>query len=320
MIAVTANDRFLKINDIEEAFPRLLGREEKWKLYPDFEAMLPDRDQIEIIFNSRELDGERIGQFRKLRWVFSYSAGVERYPLEELRQMGVILTNTSGVHSKNIAEQVLGGMIMFSRNLLTAVKNQGRKLYDGDIPVGELSGQNLLILGTGAIGREIARKAKAFDMHVTGIRKHPSGDVPEYFDAVYPLEFLDEQLGGCHYVVCVLPSTEQTRRLFDRGKFSRMEREAVFINVGRGDLIAEEDLIEALRTHTIKGAYLDVYPQEPVPPGSRLWELDNLLMTPHNAGPTPHYFTRAMEIFAANLRRFRNGEELINRVDYRLKY
>lgn len=317
MIAVTTNDVFLKVDEVEQALRELDGVG-PWKIYPNFEAMLPDKDDIEIILNTAWLDA-RIAEFKKLRWVFSYSAGVECYPQEQLAKMGVILTNTSGVHAKSIAEQVLGAMIMFSRNLIAAFKNQTEKVYDGRIPTGELSGQYLLIVGAGAIGREIARKAKAFDMNVTGIRNH-AGDRPEYFDNMYTMEPLDSLLPQAHYVVCVLPSTEATRHLFDATKLSLMHPDAVFMNVGRGDLVVEEDLVDVLRARSIRGAYLDVFEHEPVPQDSPLWELDNILMTPHNAGPTPHYFERAFAIFAENLRRLRRGEALLNRIDYALTY
>lgn len=320
MIAITTNDDFLKVKDLEKTFPKIFGEDEEWKIYPDFESMLPDKEKIEILFNATLLDREKIKEFTRLRWIFSYSAGVEKYPQKELQEMGVILTNTSGVHSKSIAEQVLGAMIMFSRNLLTAMKNQEKKIFDVNIPVRELTGEKLLIVGTGAIGREIARKAKVFDMEVTGIRNHVTGEALENFEAIYATDSLEEHLSGFQYIVCAVPSTKKTHHLFDERKLSLMGPEAVLMNVGRGDLIVEEDLIEALKKKTIRGAYLDVFEKEPVPEDSPLWDLDNLLMTPHNAGPTPHYFERAMKIFMKNLSLYRKGQPLINQVNYQEKY
>ena len=321
MIAVNTDGKLLKIEEAEEMFNRVLPENEEWKIYSDLKSMLPDKDKIDIVFNaSRKLQAEELRKLCKLRWIFSYSAGVEHYPLDELEKSGVILSNTSGVHAKNIAEQVMGAMIMFSRNLFAACENQKKKIYDREIPLGELSGQNLLIIGTGSIGREIARKAKAFDMNVTGIRNRSGRERPKYFDAVYTADSLEEQLGGVQYIVCVVPSTDKTRGLFNRDKFELMSRDAVFINVGRGDLIDERALIEALKTKRIRGAYLDVFPTEPIPENSEFWDLDNLLITPHNAGRTPNYLPRSMEIFLENLKRFRKGEELINRIDCALKY
>lgn len=319
MIAIRTNDSFLKIHDIEEILPQKLSDVE-WKIYPDIKSMADDKDEIEIIINEGRIDEEDLEKVDKVKWIFSYSAGVDFYPLEYMEKRGIILTNTSGVHAKNISEQVLGAMIMFSRNLITALKNQEKKIYDGDISVGELTGKNLLIIGTGAIGKEIARRARAFDMNVCGVRNHPDGNVPDNFDEIYKTDDLEEHLKGFDYVVSVVPSTDKTRGMFDKRKFELMDEDAVFINVGRGDLIVQDDLIEALLNKKIRGAYLDVFPKEPVPEESKLWEIDNLLMTPHNAGTTPNYFTRAMDIFKENLERYKDGRELINAINYGLKY
>jgi D-2-hydroxyacid dehydrogenase (NADP+) len=320
MIGIRTEDSFLKIADIEELLSKKLGKDESWKIYPDIKSMLPDKDKIEIIINAGKINQEDLEALDKLKWIFSYSAGVDSYPLEYLEKRGIVLTNTSGVHAKNIAEQVMGAMIMFSRNLITALRKQEEKIYDKNIPVGELTGQNLLIVGTGSIGKEIARKAKAFDMNICGIRNRSAGEIPKYFDEIYSVDSLDDRLGDFHYIVCVVPSTDKTRGLFDRRKFDLMNPNTVFINVGRGDLIVEDDLTQALKTKRIRGAYLDVFPNEPLPSDSELWGLDNLLITPHNAGSTPKYFSRAMEIFLENLKKYRTGEELINKINYGLKY
>ena len=322
MIAVTDSGGFVKIDadQIDQAMRREFGDTETWKVYSDFDSMLPDKENIEIILNNAPLNPAKLDQFQNLRWVFSYSAGIDRYPLRELSKMGVVLTNTSGVQAKPIAEQVFGAMIMFSRNLITAFQNQAARAWDQTIPVSELADQNLLVVGAGAIGREIARKAKAFDMHVTGIRNHLTDELPTHFDAMFTMNSLESLIPQAHYVVSVLPSTEATRGLFDISKFELMNPEAVFINVGRGDLTVEGDLICALREKTIKGAYLDVFTTEPVPKDSPLWDLDNLLMTPHNSGPSQHYFKRAFAIFVQNLRRYRRGEPLVNQINYELKY
>lgn len=320
MIGIITNDSHLKSSDIEKTFPQILDKGEEWKIYKDLDASLADKDKIEILINTRKIDGEKIKEFKNLKWVFSYFAGIDTYPLKTLKDMGVILTNTSGVHAKSIAEQVFGAMIMFSRNLITAFRNQEKRIYDGSIPHSELTGKNLLVIGMGAIGKEIARKAKVFDMYVTGIRHSTNKSLPENFDQAYATDELDKHLKDKDYVVSILPSTDETRGLFNKSKFDLMDEDAIFINVGRGDLIVEEDFIEALESKAIGGAYLDVYPTEPVPEKSKLWDLENLLMTPHNAGPTPLYFDRAIKIFEKNYKLYKNGEDMINVIDYDLKY
>ncbi|MDO5301987.1 MAG: D-2-hydroxyacid dehydrogenase [Tissierellia bacterium] len=316
---------FLKVADVEAAFPAIVGEGEEWKIYSSLNDMLPEKEKIEIILNAG-LEGAGLGgatvlgEFPNLRWVFNYFAGVDHYPMEMLREKGVILTNVSGVHGKNIAEQVTGAMIMFTRCYLTTMKNQQKKIYDRNLPLAELCGKKLLIVGAGAIGREIARKAKAFDMVVTGIRNRAVAEIPENFDEMYTTDVLDEHLADQDFIVSVLPSTEKTQGLFNGEKFKLMSPDAVFMNVGRGDLIVVEDLVEALNSGEIKGAYLDVFPEEPLPEDSPLWDLENLIITPHIAGTTPNYFPRAMEIFKENFSRYKNGKELMNVVDYNLKY
>ncbi|NLM05445.1 MAG: D-2-hydroxyacid dehydrogenase [Tissierellia bacterium] len=320
MIGIIADGNFLKREDAEREFPKVLEGKEEWEIYESFDSMLEDRDKIEIMFSTVAIDGDKIKGFKNLKWIFSYSAGVDIYPLQTLKEMGVFLTNTSGVHAKNISEQVIGAMIAFSRNFIESMKNKRKKKYDKSIRLGELVGQKLLIVGTGAIGKEIARKADFFEMEVDGVRSKKSDDKIEHFNKVFSIDEIDNILGDYQYIVSVLPSTEKTKNLFDKKKFNLMNKDAVFMNVGRGDLVVEADLIDALENHKIRGAYLDVYNVEPLEESSKLWDLDNILMTPHNAGITPHYLKRSLEIFDHNLRNFREGKDLINIIDYKLGY
>ncbi|MDO5027120.1 MAG: D-2-hydroxyacid dehydrogenase [Tissierellia bacterium] len=320
MIGVITNDSFLKVADIERAFPEFVNDGEKWKIYPNLDAMLEDKDEIEIILNAGAIDGEKIKEFKNLKWFASYSAGVDMYPLGSFKEMGLILTNSSGVHGKNISEHVLGVMIMFSRNLIGSFRNQQKKVFDNTIPVSELTGKKLLIVGMGAIGKAIAQKAKAFDMEVIGIRNRVDKELPEYFDQAYSTKDLDKHLAGKDYIVSILPATKDTVELFDKSKFDLMDEKTIFMNVGRGNLIVEEDLIEALESKKIKGAFLDVFPVEPVPAESKLWEIENLFMTSHISGTTDMYFSRAIEIFKKNYKLYKNGEKMINVIDYNLTY
>ncbi len=318
MIAITSNENLLPKSDLEEHFSEIAPGEE-WKVYDNVEAMLEDKERIDILLNSIRVKPELFKEFANLRWIFSYIAGVDSYPLDLFREREIILTNSSGVHSKNMAEQVIGAMIMISRNFITAGHNRRKKIF-APIPTDELFGRKLLILGPGAIGRELARKAKAFDMYVIGVRNRAVDEPIEHFDEVHRINALDELLPEADFVVSILPSTEKTINLFDKSKFSLMHRKAAFINVGRGTLVVEADLAEVLQNKQIRAAYLDVFQEEPLPADSPLWELDNLIITPHNAGTTPFYFDRAMGIFKENLRRFRAGEEMLNVISYEDKY
>ena len=318
MIAILTNDGFLKIDKVKNYFSNNIDYD--WKIYTSFDSMLEDKDKIDIILNSLELDGNKIKEFNNLKWVFSYSAGIDNYPLKELDEIKVTLTNVSGVHSKNISEQVLGIMIMFSRNLFQAIKNQENRLYK-KYHIDELYSKNLMIIGMGKVGRELARRAKAFDMNITGIRNHvEKGSEEKYFDQVYSTDTLDQHLNNQDYIVSILPSTDKTKKLYNYDKFSLMDSKSIFINVGRGDAVVEEDLIKALENGIIKGAYIDVSEMEPIPEDSPLWDTKNLFITPHISGSTPYYFDRAIKIFKENLNRYKNGEKLINKIDYKDMY
>lgn len=320
MIAVICREHFLPKDEAELVFTQKLSQE-AWKLYEHPEGVLQDKpDEVEIVFSAWPLRAEQVQGLKNLQWIFSYSAGVDRYPLEQIKAQGLQLTNTSGIHGPNISEQVVGAMIAFSRNFLEAQKNQRAKVFDTTIRVDELYGKRLLLVGVGGIGLELARKAKAFDMEVIGLRRTAQGLPSPNFDAAFSLEALDRELGLADYVVTSLPSTQETRGLFNGEKFSHMQKHSIFINVGRGDLVVEEDLYQALKNGVIKGAYLDVFQEEPLPQESPLWDLDQVIITPHNAGTTPFYMERAMGLFLDNLSRFRQGQPLRNQIDLSLGY
>ncbi|PKK39807.1 D-3-phosphoglycerate dehydrogenase [Clostridiaceae bacterium JG1575] len=311
MIAIMLQPQWLPQ---ETAQHYLKDLQEEVRFFSDYNELQPVAKDVEILLNTLSPTKEDLQALPNLRWVFSYSAGVDGYPLDYFREHEVALTNTSGIHKTNIAEQVLGAMILFSRNLYQALRQMQERLWQS-YPLGELKGQSLLIVGSGAIGREIACKAKAFDLQVLGIRRTKDGEDLANFDAMGTLADLPELLGQADYVVNVLPLTKATRGLFDESAFNAMKPSAVFLSVGRGETVREADLIRALEEKKIAGAYLDVFEQEPLAPSSPLWGLDRVVLTPHNAGPTPHYHPRAMAMFLDNLRRFRSGEPLLNRVD-----
>lgn len=316
MIAVV---NFPKWLDRDESEKYLEGIEEEIRYFINYEELLPYREEVEIILNFGRVDTEVVKQLPKLKWISSLTAGVDTYPLETLKEKGILLTNTSGLHATNIAEHVLGSMVAFSRNFVQAMANQIQGLWK-PYPVSELIDRNLLVIGTGQIGREIARKAKAFDMNVYGVRSRESDEKIEHFDEVYPVKDLLSILPGKDYVVLVVPATASTLHMMGKEQFEAMDETAVFISVGRGDTVIEEALIDALQNQEIRGASLDVFEQEPLDEASPLWKMSNVILTPHVSGSTPFYEKRAMGMFRDNLERFRNGEILKNLIDLDRKY
>lgn len=256
------------------------------------------------------MDEDLVKAADKLKWVFSISAGVEKLPIEELKSRGVIINNTSGVHAGAIAEYVLGGLLMMSHHFHKYYKDQLQGVW-GNAHSGEnLEGKTMCIIGAGNIGREIGKKAKAFDMNVIGLKRTP--EALRYFDQVLPMDKLEETLGIADYVVLVTPLTEETYHLMNESRFQLMKSSGVFVNVSRGDTVEEGALIRALQNKRIAGAVLDVFHEEPLADNSPLWSLDNVIITPHTSGISKNTTKRIIDIFQNSYNCYRNKEALPN--------
>ena len=260
-----------------------------------------------------------------LRWVQARNAGAgqqvaQALELDRPALERVVVTTASGVHAGPLAEFTLMGLLTFAKRLPRMQRDKARRYWPPqEQPSGELRGQTLLIVGAGAIGTEIARLAKAFGMQVLAIKRDVSEPV-EHVDELHPIERLHELAGRADAIACVLPGTDATRALLDSGFFAAVKPGAVFVNVGRGTAVDEDALVAALRDGTLAGAALDVFAQEPLPPESPLWELENVILSPHDTARVPHEEARQVELFCDNLRRYLAGEELRNRVDLELLY
>lgn len=231
--------------------------------------------------------------------VQALSAGVDHYDLEALAAKEVALTNASGVHSEPISQQVLGYMLAFERNLHRAMHQQARGVWER-FRAGELGGKTLGIVGVGAIGEAVARVVDPFDMTVIGTKRDTSVDLP-HVDELYPPADLDRVLARSDYLVLACPLTDETRGLIDAEALGLLPSDAVLINIARGPVVDESALVEALQQRRIRGAGLDVFETEPLPSDSTLWDLSNVIITPHMAGSTPAYYDRCGEILATNI-------------------
>lgn len=260
-----------------------------------------------------------LGADSPLRWVQTWSAGIEKMPLERLQQKGVFLTNASGVHAEPITAVILGFMLMFTRNLHTALYNQEARIWASDGSESELTGKTIVIVGTGSIGSETARIAKAFRMKTIGVRR--SGKPMDYFDAMYTPAELLEAVGQGDFVINTLPLTDETRHLFNRPVFSGFKQGSYYINIGRGATTNTEDLMDALNNGPLSGAGLDVFETEPLPPEHPLWAMKQVIITPHCAGSTDKYAERVTDIFIENMKSYiSGGAPTRNVVDYSRQY
>jgi phosphoglycerate dehydrogenase-like enzyme len=274
--------------------------------------------EADILLGGR-LSQEQWRAARKLRWIHVPWAGVNSLlDTPGIGQSDVIITNASGVMSDAVADQIMAYILMLSRDLLSQVQARERREwldYPTESPRRQtLRGRTLGLLGYGAIGSGVAARARGFGMRIAVMRRSPGNSAPD-IDLLVGPDGLPELLEQSDYLVVTLPLSEKTRGLLGREEFRRMKRSAYLINIARGSVVRQEELIEALRTGEIAGAALDVFEQEPLPQDSPLWEMENVIVTPHSSGGFQGFWSATVDLFLDNLRRFLAGEPLHNRVE-----
>jgi phosphoglycerate dehydrogenase-like enzyme len=291
---------------------------------PDYDKLpeeLPDTD----IFVGYSLRAKQLKDAKKLKWIHSTAAGVSQLMYPELRESGLLVTNPSGIFSVPMAEHTMGLLVALARNFPDSVRQQDAKhwsqqeLWDKPQHLTELNGQVLLIVGYGSIGREVAKRAKAFEIRVWGVTRSGDGE-RAYAEKIFPAARLHEALPAADYVLIAAPETAETKQLIGAAEIAKMKRGARLINVGRGSLLDEAALIRALENGALGGAALDVAETEPLPAESPLWTAPNLMITPHTSGVSDRLWVRQTEILMDLLERWFNGREMFNRVDFARGY
>ena len=273
---------------------------------------LPDAD---VLFLSR-LTPDEFASARKVRWIQSPAAGVGSLLFPELRASPVVLTNARGIHGEPIAEHVIGLTIVLFRQLHVAIRRQLARDWGSDdlASFRRLAGSRMGIIGLGAIGCAVAARAAAMGMEVVAVRRTPQA-APPGVARVYTLPDLETVLEACDVVVVATPLTGETRGMIGGAQVRRMKRTAILINIARGKLLKEAEVADELAKGTIAGAALDVFEHEPLDPASPLWDLPNVVITPHTSAFRPDYWDAAVGLFADNLDRFLRGAPLVNLVD-----
>lgn len=270
--------------------------------------------KIEIIYGWDSTLTNLIKQTNQVKWIQTASAGIDYLPVSLLEEQRVRVTNVSGIHSVAIAESVFGMILYKTRGLLFSVNHQKKKEWGTLTRLTELKGQTMLIAGVGHIGKEVARLAKAFGMQTIGINRS-GGKLPN-IDELYTQNEYATQVSKADVIVNILPHTEKTDHVYDRAFFKKMKKEALFINVGRGASVNTNDLIKALQAGEFAYAGLDVFEEEPLPATSPLWEMENVLVTPHIAGQLNDYGASCFSIFHTNLVSYVADRDLVvNQVD-----
>mmetsp|Transcript_28423 Transcript_28423/g.48372 ORF Transcript_28423/g.48372 Transcript_28423/m.48372 type:complete len:417 (-) Transcript_28423:47-1297(-) len=259
---------------------------------------------------------ELLNKFPSVEWVHTRSAGVDFIASDGLFSSPVQLTNAKGMFSSTLAEYCMMACAYFAKDLPRLMRQKNDVNWE-QYPVLEIRGATLGVVGFGDIGRSSAKLAKAYGMKVLGLKRSiPESFSDPYCDEIYDMKGLVELVQKSDYILIATPLTEQTRGLISKEVLQHCKKTAVIINVGRGPIIDEEALIEALKNGDIKGAGLDVMTVEPLPKDSQLWKLDNVLLSPHNMDMTISFMQESTEFFInENLSRFVRGIELLNPVD-----
>lgn len=295
--------------------------EEEFHFYNKMKEAEVDLDKAEVLISyGEDLTDELVDKAKSLKWIMVISAGLDKMPFKALQEKNILITNASGIHKTPMAEYTISMMLQVSRRAKELMENQKQHKWDRKVPMSEISGKTIGILGTGAIGSEVARLAKAFNMKTIGFNR--SGDTVQNFDVIVNQEGISKLYEESDFVVNVLPSTPLTEGFIGAAAFSQMQTSAVFINIGRGTTVVESELIDALQEKRIHHAVLDVFAKEPLSEECPLWDLENVTVTPHLSGISPQYQERAIEIFSDNLKHYRKNKrsEMSNIIPYERGY
>ncbi|MFP8951466.1 D-2-hydroxyacid dehydrogenase [Natrialbaceae archaeon A-arb3/5] len=257
---------------------------------------------------------EHRDEFLDVEWVHSIQAGVDRFPFEAFEANDVVLTNSTGIHGRWVGETVAGYLLAFARRLHVHVANQQERSWhqpEWDDAF-TLAGTDACVVGTGTLGSGVADVLDALGVSVTGVRR--SAEPVPGFEEIYPTDELHEAIADVEFVIVTLPLTDETHHLLDASAFDAMDERSYLVNVGRGPVVDEDALIEALESDVIAGAALDVFETEPLPEESPVWKMDDVIVTPHCAAFSEDYVRAIADLVRENVDRLEAGKAFHNRV------
>lgn len=295
---------------------QLVAQYPTWSFKTPTDLTPAEYDQVVVMYGNHPLLAKLLaGPSSQLKFLQVISAGVDYLPLAALKQAGVLVANTSGIHADAISESVLAAMLTVVRGYHAAWVNQtGARQWSLPQLTSTLTGKQLLIYGTGEIGQATAAKAQVFGMHVIGV--NTTGHAAPHFDQTVALDATTEVLKTANFIVNALPLTPTTHHLFNRQCFDQVEQQPMFINIGRGPAVDTTDLVAALDQHQLSWAALDVTEPEPLASTATLWQRPDVLITPHVSGQIAHFRETVFPIFSANFSQFvKNGQLARNQVN-----
>ncbi len=323
IVALTGREKdFQAFSDVILSSPGLMNKVEliRSQSKEHLRELLPQTD----ILISFSISPENFQRARNLKWIHLAVAGVDESVFPELLKSKVIITACKGMHSHTISEHILGMMLCFAKGIhLSTVRQVQKKWAFNEVMKQrfELKGKTLGIIGLGGIGLELTRKSRCLGMDVIGIKNRlRKRESIKYVDRIFPKEELSELLSLSDFVALTLPLTDETFHLIGEKELGLMKSSAYIINTSRGKIIDEDALIDALKNKRIAGAGLDVFEDEPLSQSSKLYDLENVIITPHVAGTMIDYLEKVAWIFKENLKRYLRGEKMVNLVDKKLGY
>ncbi|WP_400195135.1 D-2-hydroxyacid dehydrogenase [Lysinibacillus telephonicus] len=274
-----------------------------------FHARL-DEEELEkadvLVTYGEDLNDSRIEIAKNLKWIFVASAGIEKMPAKAIAERNILVSNVRGIHKTPMAESILAHILSLKRALPFIYENKRNKVWVKKAQLSELNGSTALIIGPGAIGSEIGRLLQAFEVYTIGCNR--SGEDAPFMNETYRIDELESQLPKAHIVISMLPSTPETKHLIKLDHFKLMRDDAIFMNFGRGNVVKTDVLIQAVEQKLIFHAVLDVFEEEPLPLSSKLWEFDNVTISPHFSSHSSRYVERSLEIFKPSLEKWLKGE------------
>lgn len=277
-----------------------------------------DMEEAEVLVGFNPFEKLDISKLPNLKWIQVLSAGINQVPLDQVKKRKITLTNNRGCYSIPIAEWTVMKILEMIKNSKEFYEKQRKKVWEVDSSLLELYGKTVGFIGTGSIAEETAKRLQGFGVNIVGVNL--SGRPNEHFHKVYKIDEMDKVIGTFDFLVIAAPYTQKTHHLVNQDVFKAMKDGVFLVNIARGSIIDEKALIDNLKSGKVKKAALDVFEEEPLPTDNPLWDMDNVIISPHNSWPSEMIPKRRYEIAHKNMKKYINNEDLVNVVDLEREY
>ena len=268
-------------------------------------------DDIDVLVTYNPFKNLDVNKMKNLKYIQTTSVGIDQIPLDKILNRDIIIANNKGGYSVPIGEWIVMTILEIYKNSKKLYEQQSNKKWKINFKVSELTGKKIGFIGTGTLATEGAKRLKGFNVEIWGV--NTTGSKKEYFDKCFSSEQMDEVFRSCDTIVCTIPSTKDTLGIINKDKFEIMKNDSVFINVGRGNIVNEKDLIQYM--HKFRGVALDVFENEPLDKDNELWNFDNIIITPHNSWVSDKNDERTFNMIYNNLKNYIESKPLNNKVD-----